>query len=177
MTEKHTFPINGLNSDDQFVSIAEQDIGKLVQIAGWDRFATAASSHLAMKGLALPDDYRKANHKGGITVWRIAPDRVLVRSQDALGFESNDETVVLDLSEARVCLAIEGLGSAGLLSRVIALDFSELAFPVGAFAQTALHHVGVLVERHAVDRFVLLVPTTWALSLTSLLSDHLLKAA
>lgn len=55
--------------------------------------------------------------------------------------------------------------------------FSEAAFPIGMFAQTALRHVGVLIDRHERNQFAVLIPTTWATSFTGLLVDHLAKAA
>jgi sarcosine oxidase gamma subunit len=42
---------------------------------------------------------------------------------------------------------------------------------VGHFAQTALHHVPVLLERSADLRYELQVPTTWAVSVWEWLSD------
>lgn len=177
MAKNHAVPMSGVNSDGRVVSVRENEFGFLTQLAGWNKFDEVASASLQAQGGSLPKDYRKATVGEILTVWRIAPDRVLVQSDSKPAFQSSDDMVVLDLSEARVRLTLEGEGAAGLLSRVIALDFSETAFPIGTFVQTSLHHVGVLVERHASGRFTLLVPTTWARSLTSLLSDHLAQAA
>lgn len=177
MAKKHHLPILGATSDDQAVTINEAEVGYLTQLAGWENFDKASDDALREKGLSVPTDFRSPVRRWLTTAWRIAPDRVLVRSDTALGFESSSELAVLDLSEARICLTLEGPGAAALLSRVIALDFSEAAFPVGTFAQTALHHVGVLVDRGGCDRFTVLIPTTWATSLTSLLVDHLAEAA
>lgn len=170
-------PAHGVTSDGATVVINETDLGFLTQVAGWGRFSEAADGALRTQSLSLPNDFRTPVRRGTVTVWRIAPDRVLMRSDVKLSLESSDDFVVLDLSEARVCLTIQGPGAAGLLSRVIALDFSEAAFPVGTFAQTGLHHVGVLVDRHERDQFTVLIPTTWATSLTSLLADHLAEPA
>jgi heterotetrameric sarcosine oxidase gamma subunit len=173
MLEKHRFPLAGLTSDGKAVSIHEEAIGTLTQLAGWDRFEPAADAQLRRLSLSLPGDYRQPVRAADRTVWRIAPDRALLRSPDAPALESSDDLVVLDLSDARMALMLDGAGAADLLSRVMTLDFSEPAFPVGSFAQGPLHHVGVLVDRHAADRFELLVPITWARSLIALLADHL----
>lgn len=170
-------PADGVTSDGAAVVINETDLGFLTQVAGWARFSEAVDGALRTQSLSLPSDFHAPVRRGTVTVWRIAPDRVLIRSDVKLSLESSDDIAVLDLSEARVCLTLEGAGAAGLLSRVIALDFSETAFPVGTFAQTALHHVGVLVDRHGRDQFILLIPTTWATSLIGLLTEHLAKAA
>lgn len=177
MAKKHHLPIVGATSDGQAVAISEAEVGYLTQLAGWDNFERAGGDALRAQGLSLPAGFRRPVRRGLTTVWRIAPDRVLVRSDTTLSFNSSPDLAVLDLSEARICATLEGPGVAGLLSRVIALDFSEGAFPIGTFAQTALHHVGVLVDRGERDTFTVLMPTTWATSLTSLLADHLAKAA
>lgn len=177
MARKNHLPILGAVSDGQTVTITEAELGYLTQLAGWQNFEKATDNALRARGLSMPTDFRLPVRRGLTTVWRTAPDRVLVRSDTTLGFETSSDLAVLDLSEARICLTLVGPGAAGLLSRVIALDFSEAGFPVGTFAQTALHHVGVLVDRSRHDSFAILVPTTWATSLTSLLADHLAKAA
>ncbi len=177
MAEKHLLPMRGATSDGAAVTISEAELGYLTQLAGWENFENAVDDALRAQAVSLPTDFRSPVRRGLTTAWRIAPDRVLVRSDTTLGFESSSDLAVLDLSEARVCITLEGPGAAGLLSRVIALDFSEVAFPVGTFAQTPLHHVGVLADRHGRDQFMVLIPTTWATSLTSLLASHLAKAA
>lgn len=177
MAKKHNLPLRGVNSDGAAVSVREVDLGYLAQLAGWGDFVSAADNMLRAQALAIPEDYRTPVRRGMMTVWRIAPDRVLVRSDAKLDFTSTESVVALDLSHARVCLALEGPGAAGLLSRVIALDFSETAFPVGTFVQTSLHHVGVLIERTGEREFMAFIPTTWARSLTDLLVTHLATAA
>lgn len=177
MAKKHKLPLRGLNSDGQDVSICEIALGHLTQLAGWETFAGAANAALNTQGLSLPTDYRMPVHGSGMTAWRIAPDRVLLRSETPVDISVPQDLVALDLSDARVCLTLEGEGAAGLLGRVIALDFSQTAFPAGTFVQTSLHHVGVLVERLERDRFLVMVPTTWERSLTDLLVTHLTVAA
>lgn len=170
-------PVTGTLSDLARVTIDEIEIGHLTQLAGWSTFESAAERLLQSLGLALPIDYRTPVRAGETTAWRVAPDRVLVHSAAEPGLASSQDVAVLDLSQARVCLSVTGPGAAGLLSRVVALDFSETAFPIGTFAQTGLHHVGVLIERTGRERFLVFIPTTWARSLTELLIDHLLVAA
>lgn len=177
MAKKHNLPLRGVNSDGAAALVREVELGFLTQLAGWGDFFDAADGILRMQSLSVPTDYRTPVRRGATTVWRIAPDRVLVRSDARMDFAKKDEIVELDLSDARVCLTLEGAGAAGLLSRMIALDFSETAFPAGTFAQTSLHHVGVLVERTEADRFAVFIPTTWARSLTDLLVNHLDVAA
>ncbi|MER8970239.1 hypothetical protein NKI25_32280 [Mesorhizobium sp. M0808] len=166
-------PVRGTTSDGLAVAIDQVDSGYLTQLAGWGDFNRKADDALQAEGLALPGDFCSSVRRGPTTVWRIAPDRALVRSDTALGFESAIDLSVLDLSDARVCLTLEGPGASGLFSRVTALDFADAAFPVGHFAQTAIHHVSVLIDRHGRDQFTVFIPTTFAMSLTSFLADHL----
>lgn len=177
MARKHTLPLTGVNSDGASVTVSETELGHLVQLAGWGAFVEAAGKALRDQALSLPQDYRTPARSAAATAWRIAPDRVLVRSASALAIQGTDDIVTLDLSDARIGLTIAGDGAEGLLSRMIALDFSEHAFPVGSFVQTSLHHVGVLIERQDRDQFMVMLPTTWARSLTDLLVTHLAIAA
>jgi methylglutamate dehydrogenase subunit D len=174
---KHHLPVRGTTSDGANVTVSEVDLGFLTQIAGWQRFEEAAERTLRAIGLSLPSNYRTPVRANGSTVWRIAPDKALIRSEAPISLEDSEDIVVLDLSQARVRLTVEGTGAASLLSRLIALDFSEVAFPADTFVQTSLHHVGILVERRAREAFTVYIPTTWAVSLMGLVEDHLVRAA
>ncbi len=174
---RHGLPVSGSLSDGTRVTVDEVEIGCLTQLAGWSGFEAAAERLLRSIALPLPRDHRESSSTGLATAWRLAPDRLLVQSEAKLGVSSTADVAILDLSEARICLSIAGPGAAGLLSRVVPLDFSEAAFPSGTFAQTGLHHVGVLIDRKTAENFLVFVPTTWARSLTALLADHLLLAA
>lgn len=177
MTDHHVLPLDGTISDGQFVRLAEVQTGFLTQLAGWDNFHKAASDALGKAGLSVPESYRSPVCGVTSSVMRIAPNRVLVWSEKPADVKSNDDIVVLDLSDARRCVAINGTGAEGLLSRVIAIEFSEVAFPVGTFAQAGLHHVGVLIRRTAKDAFTILIPTTWTTSLVDLLARHITPTA
>ncbi|RWA88211.1 MAG: hypothetical protein E5W38_00275 [Mesorhizobium sp.] len=174
MASRLELAVGCATSDDRDVTINEIELGYLTQLAGWGKFNERANEALRAKGLALPDSYRLSVQRASMTVWRIAPDRVLVRSDAALSFENATDLAVLDLSDSRVCLMLEGPGASGLLSRVASLDFSDVAFDIGSFAQTAIHHVNVLIDHPGPDQFAILIPTTYATSLTSYLAGHLI---
>ncbi|MFB9978729.1 hypothetical protein ACFSQQ_38650 [Mesorhizobium kowhaii] len=173
MAKKHPMPIRRMTSDGQLVTISEVELGSLTQLAGWDSFDKLAGGILRKKSLSLPQDCRSAFRRDLTTVWRIAPDRVLVRSDTSMSFEAVEPLVALELSHSRVCVRLVGPGAASLLSRVIAIDLSAVGLPVGTFAQTALHHVGVLVDRFGNDEFDVLIPTTFGVSLSGFLVEHL----
>jgi heterotetrameric sarcosine oxidase gamma subunit len=172
MVDRH-LPFRGATSDGEDVSVREAPLGHLAQLAGWENFASSGGTLLRTLGLGLSEDYSKPWRGKDAVVWRIAPDRVLIRSEHPLAITSTPDLVGLDLSQARVRLRLEGPGTAGLLARLAALDFSETSFPVGSFAQTDMHHVGVLIDRFGPHEFEILIPTTWAPSLVGLVGAHL----
>ncbi|WP_172401971.1 sarcosine oxidase subunit gamma [Ensifer aridi] len=177
MAKKHQSPVRGTTSDGLPVTIREVELGTLTQLAGWEDFDILADGILRKQALSLPSDCRSSFRRGLTSVWRIAPDRVLVRSDTAMNFEAVDEIVTLDLSHSRVCLRLNGRGAASLLSRMVALDLSEAGFPIGTFAQTAIHHVSVLIDRVGMEEFDLCIPTTFAVSLTGFIAEHLNQVA
>lgn len=173
MAKGHSLPISGTTSDGLAVIIKEVQLGCLTQLAGWGDFERKVGDALRAQELSLPDDFRSSFRRGSTIIWRIAPDRAWVRSEAPVAVRDATDLAVLDVSDSRRCLVLEGPGAIGLLSRVAALDFSDAAFPVGQFAQTAIHHVSVLIDRQGIDQFTVLIPTTLARSLTSFLADHL----
>ena len=125
----------------------------------------------------LPLDSRRVSVSGDARFYRLGPARYLwAASSDALmqqvARELDPSTGALTrLSGARVRLLIEGPAATQLLQGGIALDLHPSVFGVGHFAQTALHHMPVLLERTAELRYALQVPTTWAVSVWEWLSD------
>ncbi|AUG55707.1 sarcosine oxidase subunit gamma [Thalassospira marina] len=177
MVKHNKLPVNGTISTGEAVTISEVATGHITQFAGWDGFEPAVNAALQSFGLSLPADYCTAVRHENSVLWRIAPNRVLLQSVMPVDHASGDDIVVLDLSDARRCVRLEGVGAAGLLARVMAIDFSASAFPVGTFVQAGMHHVGVLVDRKGDQTFDLLIPTTWTVSLCDLLISHFGHAA
>lgn len=170
---KQNLPFHGMTSDSLVVELNEITLGHLTQIAGWADFDGFATSVLEQWKLPLPRDFRLPTRAGDLTAFRIAPDRILLRSAEPLSVAGNPQLTTLDLSDARIAITITGEGAVGLLARSISVDLGIHAFPVGSFVQTGMHHVGVLILREAIDQFLVLMPTTWAASLLGFLMDHL----
>lgn len=128
-------------------------------------------------GPSLGDDFRTTRRRAAATLWRIAPDGVLIAGESPLDGWSQAETgpdlVRLDLSEARIRLRLDGPDTAGMLARVVSVNTSLAAFAPGSFVQTGLHQVGVLIDRLSEDRFDVLVPQSWARSVGGVLQLHL----
>src|SRR5262249_19809666 len=72
---------------------------------------------------------------------------------------------VTPLSHSRSCIFVEGGTARDLLAKGIPIDLDPEEFPVGAFAQTRLHHTPVLLLRAAVDRYEIFALRSFALSI------------
>ncbi len=169
----------GRKTDGTALQLSEGPAGGLLQLAGWDNFETAVAPALAQFGFAGLGGYRAAQSQGEATAFRIAPDRLLLRHRASAPLLAAAETLdpatccSLDLSHARWVFTIAGPAGPDLLARLLPIDGSPEALPVGHFAQSGLHHVGVLLHHRAETAWDLLVPVTWADSLW----DYLCEAA
>jgi heterotetrameric sarcosine oxidase gamma subunit len=166
-----SYTASGLTSDDEPVQITQTPIFGLWQIAGWDGFETAVAAPLKTLGLTLPADYKTVAKAADVKLWFIAPDRVLIQTERAQ--QSSEHLVALDLSDARIQLNISGAGATGILMRTVPIDLSFAALPIGTFAQTGLHHIGILIERLAENTYTLLIPRSWAETVFEVLILHL----
>jgi methylglutamate dehydrogenase subunit D len=115
--------------------------------------------------------------RGGACLYRTAPDACWVVSPHPEVISQLASAVpvtagtVTSLSHSRVRLAVEGPAARAVLAGGISVDLHPRSFAVGAFAQTGLHHTGVLLERCAPDRYELYVLRTYALSIWEWLLD------
>ena len=101
--------------------------------------------------------------------WAVAPEPTVISRLHA-AVPSRAGTVT-SLSHSRVRLRVEGPAAPAVLACGISVDLHPRSFAVGAFAQTALHHTGVLLERCAPQRYELYVLRTFALSIWEWLLD------
>lgn len=157
----------GAAPDPSAVKLTAASPGALVQLAGWGTFAEAVEPALRILEFAGLGDYKTARIADGSICYRLARDRVLLRSNNierlmrATSWLPPADVASLDLSHARWVLQVEGARAPDLLARLAPLDFSLPAFPVESFTQTGIDHVGVLVHRRTAERFEVLVPYTW----------------
>lgn len=164
--------------NDPALVMTEQPLGSLLQIAGWDAFEKQCLALLSKFGFDTLGEYQNVLEANDVECYRIAPDKVLLRHRepnklaDLMSSIDPAELATLDLSHSRCVFTISGIASNTLLSMVVPLDFSVSAFPVGSFAQTGIHHVGVLITREGPDTFKIFVPVTWAASLWSFLCTN-----
>lgn len=146
------------------VTLSEGSAGGIVQLAGWSNFEAAARRVTTALGFVDAGDFRTARTVNGIRLFRTAPDRLLLTGIDGTGLPADrpgdEDLAVLDLSHARRVITIDGPAAEDVMARMAAVDFRRSAFPVNAFAQTGIHHVGVIVHRLTETRFDVLTPVT-----------------
>ncbi len=157
--------------------LSQRAPGAILQVAGWEDFAEAAAPALQALGFEGLGDYRSARREGDAECLRIAPDKLLLRHPDATLLQEaaakldQSRAPSLDLSHARWSVFIEGPAVEDLLLRLAPIDVSLRASPVGRFAQTGVHHVGVTLIRLAEHKFEILIPYTWAMSIWEMICD------
>ena len=101
--------------------------------------------------------------------WVVTPDPALIsRLLAAVPVSAGTVTC---LSHSRVRLRVAGPAARDVLACGISLDLHPRSFAVGEFAQTALHHTGVVLERCAPQHYELYVLRTFALSVWQWLVD------
>ncbi len=101
--------------------------------------------------------------------WAVAPDEdfaaALARTVPAAAGTATA------LSHSRTLIALEGSGARALLAKGVGIDLHPTVFRIGHFAETALHHTGVLLERCGAERYQLFLPRTLAASIWDWLTD------
>jgi len=155
------------------VALSDRPVGTLVQIAGWDDFEAAVLPGLKELGFNDAGDYRNCRRIDSMTLYRTAPDRVLITGQSEPGLPvsmtDSDALAALDLSHSRTWIIVDGAVAEEVMARLAPIDFRASSMPVDSFVQTGIHHVGVLIHRTTEMRFEILTPVTWARSVWELI--------
>ena len=128
-------------------------------------------------GLSQLGPVGQADAAGGLTAFRTAPERLLIRTEDDSVFDQARDAVdesalcLLDLSHARTVIRLEGPEARNLLARLVSVDLRDDVMPVNGFALTGIHGVSVMLHRvtaAALPIYDLYIPYTWAASLWDL---------
>ncbi len=157
------------------LSLAVEQPDRVVQFGFWP--GSAARVHRAMNArfkLAKTLAPGRFATRGNALCIRTAFDTYLVVNADRQAQEDRlapNICAVTDLSHARAAIAITGPAATPFLNRELAVDFSPEACPDGSAVQTTMHHMPVLLLRHAPDRFVLYVYRSYARDLAGWLAD------
>lgn len=165
-------------ADAARVSVREVHPAAILQVQAWPNTRSTVDAVLTqlLKIEEVPQVGRAAwFHHGSIA--SIGAGRYLV-STTALdvvatlgtAFSSQDATVT-DISHGRTILRLEGDAAADLLARCVPLDFDAAAFPADRVAQTAVHHVDVLIHRLTETSFEIWVLRSFAESIAEWLID------
>lgn len=153
---------------------------KLGEVTGWSllQMSAFAGSETAFNqaleaalGGKLPAKGGRAEKIGGRSVFLIGPAQYLILGEKLSFTPDANLGAALDLSHARTRIFLEGAPAARILSQGAAIDFSDAAFPVGAFAQTGIHHTPVAIWRVGPERYELIALRTFALTLWDWLTD------
>jgi len=157
------------------VTIRERTGRLLVQVSGWPgSFGAVCASLENVLAMPTPRDGRTAVSKGSVTLFRVSPERVWIAA--AVGLPAlvdlrsrlGRDAVVTQIDHGRVVLRVGGSGAAVALNRGLPVDLDPAVFPDGAFAQSVIHGISVLVHRvGAADpgaAFDVYVPRDYAVS-------------
>jgi len=142
---------------------------RLWQVTALPGAEAALMASLAAAVGPLPAQVGLATRSNGRTLMLVGPAQYLlsggpVRLPDAEG-------AIVELTHARTRMFVEGPEAAEVLRRGAPLDFHDSAFPVGAFAQTGIHHTPVLIHRTGEQRYELDALRTFALTVWEWLAD------
>ena len=149
--------------------------GSILQIVAWPGTHKEVRATIAeLLGIEAPA-LGYAAVQDGMTIAALAPGRFLVSGEatdlaERFASLSPERGAVTDLSHARAIIRAEGLGVAEHLTQFIAIDTELSAFPPNRVAQTAIHHMDVLVHRLEESRFDLWVLRSFAVTLAHWIS-------
>lgn len=172
----------GVPEDPPSVIVYERLARSLVQVSGWpDSFHSVCQKLERLLTCPMPEDCVKAVSHGDRSVFRVGPERLWLTgpSHDALlrKFDPGvlgEEAVVTELGHSRTVVRVVGMGSRVLLNRGLPIDLDDAVFAPASFAQSAIHHIPVLV--HRIDlagtwAFDAYVPREYALSFWEWLTE------
>jgi methylglutamate dehydrogenase subunit D len=157
------------------VTLSEVLPGSIVQVQAWpDTLDTVRRVISELLGIDAPAVGRSAGTED-ILLAATAPGRFLITS-DATDLAERFEAAltaqdgaVTDLAHGRTILRLEGERAAAIMTKCVAIDLDPTVFPPGRVAQTAIHHIDVLLYRRSETSFDL-----WSLrSFTEALAEWL----
>ncbi len=143
----------GRAAPDAGVALSTRADLTLHQVTAWPEAAAAVAKSLAPAAVRT----------GPLTWWLID------RPVPALAPES---ATVLDLSCAWTPIRVAGPQAAALLSRIVAIDLRDAAFPPGAFAMTGDAHGALALRRMDLSEYEIYVARSFAHALWDRMMIH-----
>jgi sarcosine oxidase subunit gamma len=159
------------------VALTEARYGSIVNVQAWPDTLRTVQAVLISE--LLDEDappIGSALVRSETVVASVAPGRYmlagpvnLVTRLDA-ALPASDGTLT-DLSHGRVILRLKGDAAGRVLQSCVMVDLDPATFPVGRVAQTAIHHIDVLIHRIDETAFEIWVLRSFAASLSEWLLD------
>lgn len=165
--------------DAKPVLVAEMYGRRLIQATAWAQTAPALGKALKKAtGCTLPRSVGETAVTEGLTVMRVGPRRFWLAHErrfdlDLSGFTTAIAAVV-ELTDSRTILRIEGRHTRDVLAKGLPIDTHPSAFPSGAFVQSVIAHIPVLVHQPPSindEAFEIYVPSGYARSFLDWLKD------
>ena len=158
------------------VRLSEVRPGSILQVAAWPNTRQAVEAVIAeLLGVKVPP-VGSAVADPNVTVATAAPGRYLISGMApdlSPRFEAalpSSDGAVTNLAHGRVILRLEG-EAAALLAKCVAIDLDLPVFPLGRIAQTAVHHIDVMLHRQRRTTFDVWVLRSFAEGLAEWLLD------
>lgn len=124
---------------------------------------------LAAALAGLPGPGHAAATRFGTALWQQPGGWAVVRPRGSdgslageLSAAVGEHAAVIDQTDGRSLIAIEGSAARRMLAKGIRIDLHRSVFPVGAVASTECAHLGVVLHRAARDRYEVIVFATLA---------------
>jgi methylglutamate dehydrogenase subunit D len=161
------------------LTLSEAPYVSILQIRAWPETLSTVTAVLISE---LLDEQvpliGSAFAKDGAVVASAAPGRFMLASADAAlvrRLETAflvDDAAVTDISHGRMILRLDGASAEAVLQKCVMIDLSQAVFPPGMMAETAIHHIDVLIHRHSETVFELWVLRSFAEALAEWLLDQ-----
>lgn len=165
-------PGDGPADDYAPCTLCEVTGWSLCHVAGWpDSVALLEGTLGEVSGVRVPARTGRFAGDGPRHILRTGPEHFLVLDDEGAALSdllarriAVDMGVVVDLTAARVRLALRGPKARDLLAKGIAIDLHPQIFDVGNAAMVGLDHVPVVLWRAGLDHYELLVPHTYGVA-------------
>jgi heterotetrameric sarcosine oxidase gamma subunit len=150
------------------LTLVRDQPGALIEAAAWPGSETTIDDIVrSALGRTIPNCGRIASQAGLQTVFRIAPQRIWIVTDDSADqaaelLESlrHAEGAVVDLSHSRGRVEIRGAGALDIVDQLTAVVLGDGRLPVGGFAQTHIHDANVLVHQRGEQAIAIYAPAT-----------------
>lgn len=145
----------GAQLDAPGLEICELVGRDLVQLAGWpDSFESVSARLAELLELSVPTRFGAASVAAGRRLFLLAPERLWIVAPDGEGLGRRlsqafgaEQAVVTELGHSRTVLRVTGPAARRVLAKGLPVDLDPRVFPPQAFAQSAIHHIGLLIHR------------------------------